>query len=61
MILRNAHHLHSDNDEEFRQLSLYIGHNRSQRGQWKVGDQAEGLPVMTIDREKKFIIILSST
>ena len=52
-ILRSAHHLYSDDDEELRQLSLYVRHNRAQRGHWKVTEQAEDVPLMTIDGQTR--------
>jgi len=52
-ILRSAHHLFGENDEEFRQLSLYVRHNRAQRGQWKVGDQAEDVMLISLDGQQR--------
>lgn len=52
-ILRSAHHLFGENDEEFRQLSLYVRHNRAQRGQWKVGDQAEDVMLISLDGQPR--------
>lgn len=52
-ILRSAHHLFGENDEEFRQLSLYVRHNRAQRGQWKVGDQADDVTLIGLDGRRR--------
>jgi hypothetical protein len=55
-ILRSAHQLYSD-DDEFRQLSLYVRHNRAQQGHLKLGDRAIDIQLLNMDG--KFVSLLS--
>ena len=54
-ILRSAHQLY-DNDE-FHSLSLYVRHNRAQKGNLKVGDRAIDIQLLNMNGE--FVSLLS--
>ena len=45
--------MYCENDEEFRQLSLYVRHNRAQRGHFNIGDEGEDILLMTINGERR--------
>jgi len=53
--LRSAHQLY-DNDE-FHQLSLYIRHNRAQKGNLEIGDRAIDIQLLNMNGE--FVQLLS--
>lgn len=55
-ILRSAHHLFGEQDEEFRQLSLYVRHNRAQRGQWKVGDEVQDVMLIDLAGQRRSLL-----
>ena len=55
-ILRSAHHLYSD-DQQFHSLSLYVRHNRAQKGHLNIGDQAVDIQLLTINSE--YVSLLS--
>ena len=55
-ILRSAHQLYN-NDEEFRNLSLYVRHNRAQKGDLKIGDRA--IDVQLLNLNNQFVSLLS--
>ena len=55
-IFRGAHQLYAD-DNEFHNLSLYVRHNRAQRGNLRIGDQA--VDVHLLNMNGQFISLLS--
>ncbi len=55
-ILRSAHQLYS-NDKEFHDLSLYVRHNRAQKGNLQIGDRAIDIQLLNMDNQ--FIPLLS--
>ncbi|CAF3882849.1 unnamed protein product [Rotaria sp. Silwood1] len=54
-ILRSAHQLY-DNDE-FHSLSLYVRHNRAQKGNFHIGDQPIDIELLNMQNE--FVSLLS--
>jgi hypothetical protein len=54
--LRSAHQLYS-NDDEFHNLSLYVRHNRAQKGNLKIGDEA--IDTELLNRNGEFVSLLS--
>jgi hypothetical protein len=55
-ILRSAHQLYS-NDKEFHDLSLYVRHNRAQKGNLQIGDRAIDIQLLNMDNQ--FVPLLS--
>jgi hypothetical protein len=54
--LRSAHQLYS-NDDEFHNLSLYVRHNRAQKGNLRIGDEA--IDIELLNRNGEFVSLLS--
>ena len=54
--MRSAHQIYS-NDNEFHNLSLYVRHNRAQKGNLKIGDKVIDVELLNMNGE--FISLLS--
>ena len=54
--MRSAHQLYS-NDDEFRQLSLYVRHNRARQGNLQIGDRAIDMDLLNMNGQ--FVSLLS--
>ena len=55
-ILRSAHQIYA-NDNEFHNLSLYVRHNRAQRGNLQIGNVAVDIQLLSMNGQ--FVSLLS--